>query len=176
MPIYQYRCKACGFESEFLQRLADAPMKDCPECGKPELAKQLTAAGFQLKGSGWYATDFKGGPKPKSDRDSSGDNSGEAKGRDAQSGDSKSRDAQSGDSKSRDAKGGDSNNSDDAKTSGAKSNEGRVNGSKTGDSPSSRGGEKSSGESNSKDAKSEPAKTTGSSPTPSAAAPSSKDK
>jgi putative FmdB family regulatory protein len=59
MPIYEYRCGACGFQKEFLQRLSDSPLKDCPQCGKAELAKMVTAAGFQLKGSGWYATDFK---------------------------------------------------------------------------------------------------------------------
>ena len=66
MPIYEYRCEACGFQKEFLQRISDAPLKDCPECGKQSLSKMVTAAGFQLKGSGWYATDFKnkGGTKP----------------------------------------------------------------------------------------------------------------
>jgi putative FmdB family regulatory protein len=67
MPIYEYRCGACGFQKEFLQRISDAPLKDCPECGKSALAKMVTAAGFQLKGSGWYATDFKNGSKPKAD-------------------------------------------------------------------------------------------------------------
>ena len=61
MPIYEYKCGACGFQKEFLQRLSDAPLKDCPECGKAALSKMVTAAGFQLKGSGWYATDFKHG-------------------------------------------------------------------------------------------------------------------
>ena len=66
MPIYEYRCADCGFQKEFLQRISDAPMRECPECGKPSFAKMVTAAGFQLKGSGWYATDFrdKGGSKP----------------------------------------------------------------------------------------------------------------
>ncbi len=65
MPIYEYRCGACGVQKEFLQRLSDAPLRDCPECGKPELAKLMSAAGFQLKGTGWYATDFKSsGTKP----------------------------------------------------------------------------------------------------------------
>lgn len=68
MPIYEYRCGACGFQKEFLQRISDAQLTDCPECGKSTLSKMVTAAGFQLKGSGWYATDFKnqGGAKPKS--------------------------------------------------------------------------------------------------------------
>ena len=69
MPIYEYRCGACGFQKEFLQRISDAPLADCPECGKKTLNKMVTAAGFQLKGSGWYATDFKnkGAAKPKDD-------------------------------------------------------------------------------------------------------------
>ena len=70
MPIYEYRCKECGFQNEYLQRMSDAPLTDCPECGKPSFAKLVSAAGFQLKGSGWYATDFKNaGAKPKKDSD-----------------------------------------------------------------------------------------------------------
>ena len=61
MPIYAYRCSACNGSFDFLQKLSESPMTDCPECKSPTLTKQLTAAGFQLKGSGWYATDFKGG-------------------------------------------------------------------------------------------------------------------
>jgi putative FmdB family regulatory protein len=63
MPIYEYRCGSCGHELEALQKLSDAPLVACPSCGKDALAKQLSAAGFHLKGSGWYATDFKGGGK-----------------------------------------------------------------------------------------------------------------
>ena len=59
MPIYEYRCAACGHQQEFLQKVSDAPLTECPKCKKPSLAKMVTAAGFQLKGSGWYATDFK---------------------------------------------------------------------------------------------------------------------
>ena len=59
MPIYEYRCRSCGFEKEYLQKLSDAPVTECPNCGKAEMAKLVSAAGFQLKGSGWYATDFK---------------------------------------------------------------------------------------------------------------------
>ncbi len=67
MPIYEYRCQACGHEIESLQRLSDAPLTECPSCHKPELKKLLSAAGFQLKGSGWYATDFRNsGAKPAS--------------------------------------------------------------------------------------------------------------
>lgn len=60
MPIYAYRCASCGFEKDHLQKLSDPVLTTCPECGEAHYAKQLTAAGFQLKGSGWYATDFKG--------------------------------------------------------------------------------------------------------------------
>jgi putative FmdB family regulatory protein len=61
MPIYAYRCSECGHAKDVLQKVSDAPLTTCPACGKEAFAKQLTAAGFQLKGSGWYATDFKGG-------------------------------------------------------------------------------------------------------------------
>ena len=61
MPIYAYKCDACGHTMDALQKMSDAPLSVCPQCGKPALHKQVTAAGFQLKGSGWYATDFKGG-------------------------------------------------------------------------------------------------------------------
>lgn len=70
MPIYEYRCAECGFQKEFLQRVSDKPLKDCPECGKPALDKLVTAAGFQLKGTGWYVTDFRGnGSKPAAKAD-----------------------------------------------------------------------------------------------------------
>ena len=72
MPIYEYRCGACGFQKEFLQKMSDDPLSTCPQCQKESLTKLLSAAGFQLKGSGWYATDFKGGPKPKTDSASEG--------------------------------------------------------------------------------------------------------
>ncbi|WP_397536140.1 FmdB family zinc ribbon protein [Roseateles sp.] len=61
MPIYAYRCSSCGHAKDVLQKLSDAPLTTCPACGAESFGKQLTAAGFQLKGSGWYATDFKGG-------------------------------------------------------------------------------------------------------------------
>ncbi|AUH49815.1 FmdB family transcriptional regulator [Chromobacterium sp. ATCC 53434] len=72
MPIYEYRCGACGVAKEHLQKLSDAPVAACPECGSADYRKQLSAAGFQLKGSGWYATDFKGGASSSSSS-SSGD-------------------------------------------------------------------------------------------------------
>ena len=59
MPIYEYACAACGHTLEKLQKMSDAPLKDCPECGAPSLEKQISAAGFRLSGGGWYETDFK---------------------------------------------------------------------------------------------------------------------
>jgi putative FmdB family regulatory protein len=64
MPIYAYRCEACGFAKDVLQSISAAPLTDCESCGKPEFRKQVTAAGFQLKGSGWYVTDFRNGAAP----------------------------------------------------------------------------------------------------------------
>lgn len=92
MPIYEYRCGACGFQKEFLQRITDARLTDCPECGKPSLNKMVTAAGFQLKGSGWYATDFK--------------NSGAAKPSESKSGGTKTSETKSSDTKSDETKAG----------------------------------------------------------------------
>ena len=63
MPIYEYRCSSCGHEKEVLQKMSDSPLTECPVCGKSTFRKLISAAGFQLKGSGWYATDFKGGAK-----------------------------------------------------------------------------------------------------------------
>ena len=65
MPIYEYRCGNCGFQKDYLQKLSDAPLTRCPACGEKKLSKLVSAAGFQLKGKGWYATDFKSaGKKP----------------------------------------------------------------------------------------------------------------
>jgi putative FmdB family regulatory protein len=64
MPIYAYRCEACGFAKDVLQKISDPQLTVCPECGKESFKKQLTAAGFQLKGSGWYVTDFRGSTPP----------------------------------------------------------------------------------------------------------------
>lgn len=61
MPIYAYRCESCGHAKDVLQKMSDAPLTVCPSCGASTFTKQLTAAGFQLKGTGWYATDFRGG-------------------------------------------------------------------------------------------------------------------
>ncbi|WP_426191913.1 FmdB family zinc ribbon protein [Massilia sp. DWR3-1-1] len=64
MPIYAYRCDECGFAKDVLQKMSDPVLTVCPSCGQPAFKKQLTAAGFQLKGTGWYATDFRGGKAP----------------------------------------------------------------------------------------------------------------
>ncbi|MDR1530255.1 MAG: zinc ribbon domain-containing protein [Burkholderiales bacterium] len=64
MPIYEYRCNECGRELEALQKMSEAPLTRCPSCGKETLVKLISAAGFQLKGNGWYATDFRGKSTP----------------------------------------------------------------------------------------------------------------
>jgi putative FmdB family regulatory protein len=86
MPIYEYRCAACGHEIEALQKLSEAPLTECPACHEPQLKKLLSAAGFQLKGSGWYVTDFRNSGSKSSGKDkattkpaaTSGDNGGSA--------------------------------------------------------------------------------------------------
>lgn len=83
MPIYAYKCASCGFAKDMLQKISEAPLSQCPSCGAPSFQKQLTAAGFQLKGSGWYATDFKGGgtaaPPSGGELSGSGESGKEAK-------------------------------------------------------------------------------------------------
>jgi putative FmdB family regulatory protein len=74
MPIYAYRCSSCGHAKDVLQKLSDAPLTTCPACGAEAFSKQVTAAGFQLKGSGWYATDFRGGSSTP--KDGGGNNGG----------------------------------------------------------------------------------------------------
>lgn len=65
MPIYEYKCQACAYEFECLQKISDGPLTDCPQCQKASLIKKISAAGFRLSGSGWYETDFKKGGKQK---------------------------------------------------------------------------------------------------------------
>ena len=82
MPIYEYRCEACGHQEEFLQKVSEPPLTECPVCRKPTFNKLLSAAGFQLKGSGWYATDFKDSGKKKEkekEKASEGTEAGEKK-------------------------------------------------------------------------------------------------
>jgi putative FmdB family regulatory protein len=94
MPIYAYRCAACGHAKDVLQKMSDAPLTVCPSCGQPRFEKQVTAAGFQLKGSGWYVTDFReGAKKPGKSDDAAGD---KAATKPDVSGDSKAADATAG--------------------------------------------------------------------------------
>lgn len=80
MPIYAYKCASCGHTEDVMRKISDAPLTTCTACGKDTFEKQLTAPGFQLKGSGWYATDFKGGSKPAEGKsDSKSDNKPETK-------------------------------------------------------------------------------------------------
>ncbi len=67
MPIYAYKCESCGHRQDVLQKISDPVLATCPACGASSFVKQLTSAGFQLKGSGWYATDFRGGSAPAAD-------------------------------------------------------------------------------------------------------------
>jgi putative FmdB family regulatory protein len=82
MPIYEYRCASCGHQQEFMQKISDPTLTVCTQCGKPSFSKMLTAAGFQLKGSGWYATDFKS-KAPAAKTSESKEGSGEKKSGDA---------------------------------------------------------------------------------------------
>ena len=81
MPIYEYQCQACGKQLEALQKINDAPLQDCPDCGEPSLKKKVSAAAFRLKGGGWYETDFKTGNKKNlaSGSDSAGSSGGSDK-------------------------------------------------------------------------------------------------
>ena len=72
MPIYAYRCEECGFTKDVLQKMSDPVLTVCPSCAKPSFKKQVTAAGFQLKGTGWYVTDFRGGTPPATGTASNG--------------------------------------------------------------------------------------------------------
>ena len=69
MPIYEYQCQDCDHQLEKIQKMSDAPLSDCPRCAAPSLVKKISAAGFRLKGTGWYATDFKNNkPKPEDNK------------------------------------------------------------------------------------------------------------
>ena len=80
MPIYAYRCTTCGHAQDVLRKISDPPLSVCPTCGAATFVKQVTAAGFQLKGSGWYVTDFRGDKKsaPAADADKAGAKTGDA--------------------------------------------------------------------------------------------------
>src|SRR5215210_4185404 len=85
MPIYEYRCATCGFQKEYLQKVSDPRLTHCPECGKPTFDKLLSAAGFQLKGSGWYVTDFRNnGATPKATEAGKSDTAAQSKKEDKQ--------------------------------------------------------------------------------------------
>jgi putative FmdB family regulatory protein len=79
MPIYEYRCQSCGHEQEVIQKISDPALTDCPACNKPELTKKISAAGFRLKGGGWYETDFKSGGKKNVAGDTASSSSATAK-------------------------------------------------------------------------------------------------
>ncbi len=113
MPIYEYRCSSCGHEKEYLQKLSDAPITICEACGKAAMTKLMSAAGFQLKGSGWYATDFKHGSKPAAKPGAAAESKSEG------SGESKSE--ASGESKSDATAGSKSESGGTAKAEGTKS-------------------------------------------------------
>jgi putative FmdB family regulatory protein len=99
MPIYAYRCESCGHAQDVLQKMSDPVLTVCPSCGQATYAKQLTAAGFQLKGSGWYVTDFRGGNTPAK-KEGESDKPADAKPADAKSGEAKPpSDAKPGDAK-----------------------------------------------------------------------------
>jgi putative FmdB family regulatory protein len=91
MPIYEYRCSVCGYQNDYLQKISEPPLTECPECGKSTFTKQVTAAGFQLKGTGWYATDFRnnGTASAGAKKDGKGEPAGSGKG-DAAAGSGKS--------------------------------------------------------------------------------------
>lgn len=79
MPIYAYRCADCGHAQDFLQKISDGPIAECPSCGSKNFAKQVTAAGFQLKGGGWYVTDFRDSGKKDGKKSESGSGTSETK-------------------------------------------------------------------------------------------------
>jgi len=99
MPIYEYRCGACGHELEVLQKLSEPPLSECPQCNKQALSKLISPVGFQLKGSGWYATDFKGNGKTPSSEAKKEDGSAKSEPKSESSGESKPKSESGGESK-----------------------------------------------------------------------------
>lgn len=99
MPIYEYQCSRCGHHLETIQKMSDDPLKDCPECHQPTLNKLVSAAGFQLKGSGWYVTDYSAKGKARTDKETAAGSGSESKSEDkpAKSTDTSSTSANSSD-------------------------------------------------------------------------------
>jgi putative FmdB family regulatory protein len=120
MPIYEYQCQACRKQIEALQKMNDAPLLDCPQCGKPALKKQVSAAAFRLKGGGWYETDFKTGNKKNlvsgGDSTGTGDKVAASSSAESKSGESKASESKTSASKSGESKSGDSKSGDSKKT------------------------------------------------------------
>lgn len=114
MPIYEYECDACGHRFETLQKMSDDPLKDCPQCQKPELRKLMSAAAFKLKGQGWYESDFKNPQNTNKAASSSGDSGG---GKTSSGGAQKSSDSATGGSSD---SGGASKSGGDSASSGSK--------------------------------------------------------
>jgi putative FmdB family regulatory protein len=141
MPIYEYRCQSCGYQNEYLQKVSEPLLTECPECRKPTFTKMVSAAGFQLKGTGWYVTDFRDKGSKPADKDKGSGKSGDTHGSSGKSGDS------SGSGKS--AEGSGSGNSGEGSGSG-----------KSGDTPAAEPAE-SKKDSKKDDAKSEAARGTG---------------
>ena len=104
MPIYEYRCEDCGHTLDALQKLSDAPLKDCPECEQPALKRLVSAPAFRLKGSGWYETDFKSDKEKKRNLADSGD-SGDRGGEKSSSDGASEKKSEKKDSKSKDTGG-----------------------------------------------------------------------
>ena len=122
MPIYEYRCAKCGYQGEVLQRISEAPLTKCPECGKKSLKKMVTAAGFQLKGTGWYATDFKNSGSKGKTKETSGDGAGkessakESSAKDSTAKDSKAKESTAKESSSKESSSKESSSKDSAKS------------------------------------------------------------
>jgi putative FmdB family regulatory protein len=133
MPIYEYKCGACGHQLEAMQKFSDEPLKECPTCGKPALNKLISASGFLLKGSGWYVTDYRDKAKPKQNDGAEG-NSDSSKNTETST-ETKSDSAKSESSKSDSSK-TESAKSDGSKTGSAKSDSSKSGSSKSGSSKS----------------------------------------
>ena len=114
MPIYEYECESCRHRLEKLQRIGDDPLTDCPECGRAALKRLISAAGFRLKGSGWYETDFKQDKRRNVAGDGDGGGSGGGESSGGEAGKSKSSDGESGKSSTADKKGAAKSSSEQA--------------------------------------------------------------